>query len=98
MFLEAPEWLAPAREPVVQDPEVETPRPGASSAEPAVVAELAETRLLPASLALRDQAAAARLPAGHTLVEAVLPVWLANLQGFPEVDLDQVSALDPESV
>lgn len=92
----APEWLAPAREPVaqdpeVQDPEVETPRPGAAAAEPVEAAELAETRVLLANSALRDQAAAAHLPAGRTRPEAVSLVSLANLRGFPEVALEPVS-------
>ena len=66
-------WLAPAREPVVQDPEVETLRPGAAAEESAVTAVRAETRVLPAVS-----------PADHMRLDTALLEWLAKLQVPPE--------------
>jgi hypothetical protein len=90
--------LAPAREPVVQDPEAETLRPGASAEESAVAEELAETRVLPANSALRDQAAVGRSLADHMRLDAAPLGSLARLQEPPERVSEQGRAAEPERV
>jgi hypothetical protein len=90
--------LAPAREPVVQDPEAETLRPGASAEESAVAEELAETRVLPANSALRDQAAVGRSLADHMRLDAAPLGSLARLQEPPERVSEQGRAAEQERV
>jgi hypothetical protein len=70
---------------------VETARPEASAEEPVVVAELADTRVLLANLASRDQAAAGPLRAVRLRPEVVSLASRVNLQASPEVDSEQVS-------
>jgi hypothetical protein len=77
--------LAPAPEPVVWDPEVETLLPGASAEESVVVVvELAETRVLSANSALQEQAAVERSRADPMRPEAASLESLAKVQVPPE--------------